>query len=516
VRSTLTSRIVLGGHVVLLLAVATVPLSAVAQAVLALCGATHRDAGDIVNLSRWLLLLRNTAIVTSVALALALGAGLSVGYVVARTDLPGRRALLLVLLLLAILPIAISIIFIGAVIPLWSFAGSTLLCGLLHGILAAPLAILLLALAYRGADRETEDQARLDAGGWRVWWHITLPLCRGAIGAVGLFVLLIVGTDFTIADILIVRTFAEEVYYQYALRRAAAGPILAALPMFLVIAGLVAAALRGVGREPPHAPQATRPRTVALGRLRWPLAALLHAVVLGLVGAPLLAVLRRIGALDAFAATVPDLARELLVSNVLSISGALIITLPSVGLAWLLARSGRWRWGIALVIVGLLASPAPVVGISLITLLNRPGLPGMLYDSPAVIVVGYVVRFLPVAVLLLAPAILRLPRDLEHAAKVDGASWIGVQRHVVWPAIARSVLGVALVLHILCFGEIAATVLLAPPGWSTASVRAFTLIHFGVYRDLAVLAVCMIACVALPWVGLMACLSARRRAMILG
>jgi ABC-type Fe3+ transport system permease subunit len=40
--------------------------------------------------------------------------------------------------------------------------------------------------------------------------------------------------------------------------------------------------------------------------------------------------------------------------------------------------------------------------------------------------------------------------------------------------------------------------LLAPPGWATVSVRAFTLIHYGVYRDLAVLAVLSVGTIALP------------------
>ena len=66
-----------------------------------------------------------------------------------------------------------------------------------------------------------------------------------------------------------------------------------------------------------------------------------------------------------------------------------------------------------------------------------------------------------------------------------------------------------LVVAVLCFAEVGCTVLLAPPGWTTASVRAFTLMHFGVYRDLAVLALASVGCILLPWLVLV-CLLKRR------
>ncbi len=47
------------------------------------------------------------------------------------------------------------------------------------------------------------------------------------------------------------------------------------------------------------------------------------------------------------------------------------------------------------------------------------------------------------------------------------------------------------------------------PGWTTASVRAFTLMHFGVYRDLAVLALASVGCILFPWL-LLVCLLKRR------
>jgi len=119
--------------------------------------------------------------------------------------------------------------------------------------------------------------------------------------------------------------------------------------------------------------------------------------------------------------------------------------------------------------------------------------------TPAVITLGYVVRFLPFGLLLLLHAVQRVPRDTEAAARLDGCGWLAVQRYVYWPAIALDA-GIAwLVVVILCLTEVGATKLIAPPGWETTSVRAFTLMHSGVDSNLALLALLSTAVILVPW-----------------
>jgi ABC-type Fe3+ transport system permease subunit len=241
------------------------------------------------------------------------------------------------------------------------------------------------------------------------------------------------------------------------------------------------------------------PRTFPLGPARPWVTLILLAATLAVVGPPIAALLAR---LNLHAVTPHDLEalrRELLRSLWMAALGAALVVLPAVGLAHGASGSrGRWSLlGAALIL--LLSLPAPVVGISLIGLLNRPGPPGWLYDSPLAVVAGYYVRFLPVGLLLLTPAVLHVPRDLVAAARMDGCTWLGVQRHVVWPAVWPAALTVWLIVVILCFGEIGASVLLQAPGAETFSIRAFTLLHFGVYHDLALLALLASLVIALLW-----------------
>ena len=504
VRSVL-GTVAVGLHVLLIIAVVAVPVCALWRALQGLLRASGSAQLDtLIDLERWLALLANTLIVSGVALLTATVLGLVFGFLVARTDLPGRTCITLAAILGACVPVYVGVVFIFSVISLWQFAHSAIACGVMHGLICAPLAVIVLAAVFRSADRELEEQARLDASEVSVVLRVTIPQAGWGIATIGMIVILLVTTDHSIADILIVRTFAEEVYTQYALHGSAAGPVLASIPVLVVLAVMLVTTqvrYRLLGEHSPWQLGAP-PRIIPLGRWRRPVAIVCLIVIHALLVPPTISLQRRVESLEQFITTAGNLQPELLRSALGAASGATIIVLFAVGLAWGALRTRRLRWVIYAAIVLLLAMPAPVAGISLIDLLNRPGLIGELYDSPVVVIFGYVVRFLPFAVLLLIPAVQRVPVENEMVARIDGCNWLGLQRYVYWPAVINHAAIVWLVVLILCFGEVGTTILLAPPAWSTASVRAATLIHFGVYRDLAVLALLSVAYIVLPWLVL--------------
>jgi iron(III) transport system permease protein len=91
-------------------------------------------------------------------------------------------------------------------------------------------------------------------------------------------------------------------------------------------------------------------------------------------------------------------------------------------------------------------------------------------------VIAYLSRFVPVAALILAAAVRQSPASLEEAAEVSGASWLRTFGRIVFPQIKSAVAAALVVSFILAFGELGATVLVAPPGESTLPVRVYTLI----------------------------------------
>lgn len=510
-------------HAAVLLAAVCVPIYAVAAAVGGLATAPgERSLAEIVDAPRWLALLGHTAVVCAAAVAVAVGIGLLYGLLIGRTNLPGRTLLAGAALLSACVPIYISIIFILAFAPTVQFSSSTVVCGVLYGLLYAPLAVLVLRAALRGVDRELEETALLDAGRARVLWRVTVPQAGWAVATLAMLIVLLVATDYTITDLLRVRTFAEEVFTQFELHRTAGGPLLTALPLLATLGALLVglqARYRFVGESAPWQMEA-RPLPIPLGRGKVALAAVAFLMPLALLIGPATALLRHVRSIGEFTFHAGKLWPDVLMSLWLSAAGAGVMVLFSVGLAWCAVRGGRLKWPTLAALVALLAMPAPVVGISLIGMLNRAWFtwlgrewPGAIYDSWAVVVIGYVVRFLPIGVLLLLPAIQRVPPELDWSAQLDGCGWWARQRHVYWPAARRQAAVAALVLMILCFGEVGATMLLAPPAYGTvASVRAFTLIHYGVYPDLATLALMCVGCIVVLWLPLALLLHRRRGA----
>jgi iron(III) transport system permease protein len=122
------------------------------------------------------------------------------------------------------------------------------------------------------------------------------------------------------------------------------------------------------------------------------------------------------------------------------------------------------------------AVPSTIVGIGLIGLWNRPGLAGALYGTNVMLLLVYLARFLPVAVLGLAATLRQVDVSQEEAAAVAGAGWLRTMGHIVLPQTVLGIFAAWCVVFVLAFGELGASILVAPPGESTLPIRIYTLI----------------------------------------
>jgi iron(III) transport system permease protein len=126
--------------------------------------------------------------------------------------------------------------------------------------------------------------------------------------------------------------------------------------------------------------------------------------------------------------------------------------------------------------VVLFAVPSTVVGIGLIGLWNRPGPFGFVYGTDGMLLLAYLARFVPVAALGLAATIRRVPTSHEEAAAVSGAHWLRMVARILAPQMRLAVVASWAVVFILAFGELGASILVAPPGDATLPIRIYTLI----------------------------------------
>jgi len=475
----------------------------------------------------------NTLLLVGGTLALALPAGVATAVLLYRTDLPLRKPLrgLTILALFVPLPVVCSAwqaaLGTGGWLAFFSWSeapGRFWPAGLwpailVHAVAALPWVVLIVGQGLRWVEGELEADALLAAGVWRVLWRVTLPRCRGVIGAAGLWVALQTASEITVTDQMQVRSLAEEVYLELwqggpdALARSTA----ASLPVVLALALLVFLALSRLERAlPPPESLLTAPPTFSLGWARWPCFALVLGGVLLLAGGTLGSLLWRAGARGyppswsaqtaaGFLATAWEAnAGTIITSLLVALAAGGLTALVALLLCWL-SLDARWfRWVTFALAAILWALPAPVVGIGLkeaimaiVDWWPAGPLAEALYWSPSPVPVlcADLLRYLPCAVAVLWPMVRLLPGELRDSARVDGATPGQELRHVVWPLAARAALWSALVVAALSLGEVGAVRMRVESGPPTFAHLLWEQMHRGVDNVVAALCLLMLAAV---------------------
>ncbi len=459
---------------------------------------------------RWVMLLGNTSVACAWAVGLCIVAGLVLSIIVFRTDVWSRVPAIGLCLLATVLPLyvvnAAALAVVGAERAMYSPA----MVGVIHAAAHLPIVVLIIGAALRSVSAELEEAAQLEGAGLlRLMLHVTLPSAIAGIVASVVLVVLWVATDYSVSDILLVRTFAEEVYTQYAMHGRSDEPMLVCMPQIILFAALLWVFRRGYLTGDSPLPTNASHRLFKTRRWRTPFSLATGAIALVLGLGPVILMVSRLTGARGIGRTALSFTAEITVSLTTSLAAGVIAAALGVGLAWCIVRRHTWWTVLTGWVVLMLAVPAPILGIGMIRLFNRPGLAGDLYDSPAILVVAYVFRFLPIAVILLVPAIRAIPIECEMVARVDGCNRAAVWRRIIWPQCVPSALLAMFAVMVLSVGELPCSLLVTPPGHVTVGARFFSLIHYGLYPDAALLCLLSIATVLMPWLGLLVLL--RRR-----
>lgn len=474
--------------------------------ILALLGAVWQDGAvtaaplmaAFADGARIRMLAWNTIRVMAGAAGLALAPGLPLGFLIFRTDLPMREWLGVGCVVGACVPLYVVATSWMALFGMHAWLSNVWGAAWITGVAMLPLATLLAGAFFLASDRDLEELALLERGWPGLIIYAVLRPAMLALAA-GIAVIMVLSVwDITVTDILVIRTFGEEVYTQFQLGAGAPRASALALPMLAVTlpAGLFAWRMARREGGPSFWGRAARPRVFKLGAWRWIMLAFVAGAA-ALFAIPFVAILKALGGPANFVTAWRVSRRELLETLIEAPVAATCCVALALPLAWVILRCRRMGRAVAFAALLLLCVPAPVVGIGIIEALNRAGPAGLFYDSPAVLVLAHVIRSLPFAMLVLLPALLRVPVELEESAQLDGATWLERLFRVAAPSIP-SALGAAWALAlVLSLSELGASCLVVPPGYSTLSIRFFTLIHYGVYPDAAGLCLILLCCVGL-------------------
>jgi iron(III) transport system permease protein len=198
--------------------------------------------------------------------------------------------------------------------------------------------------------------------------------------------------------------------------------------------------------------------------------------------------------------------REIFWTSAIGLSSATLAVAIAAPLGWL-ARRGGWRAAPALAVaVAGLAVPGPLIGLGLIALLNREDSPVLvwLYDrSLFAPIAAALLRALPWAILIIWLAFRSIPAETLESAELDGAGPMARFLRIGAPQRPAAFALAWLLSLVISTGDLAASILVIPPGIDTLPVRIFGLIHAGV--DDQVAAICLtiilavLAAAAIGW-----------------
>ncbi len=479
-----------------------------------------RNAGDLAGFGSALTdgrivgpALRSIALGVSVSLA-AGAIGTTAAWLVARTDLRGKRTWALVLCLPLVIPS-----FVGAVALIAAFSRGGLIEEALgipvlpdvSGFTGAFAVLTLLTYPYvflpvmarlRSLPPSLEESARLlGRRPLAVFTTVVIPQARAAIAAGALLVFLYVISDFGAVQLLRYDTLTRVIYADRLLDPSVAMAL--SLVLGLMAAGVVALERRASSVGIRDHSRSGASLTVPLGRLRIVAISLLGLVVTFALIAPIAVLafwaIRGVAqGNDRANSVIND--PSLITGPLASTAGVGVITaLVAIAVVLPIAyrtvrRPGRLGEVISGMVVGGFALPGLVTALAFVFwTLSSPGPLGALYQTLPLLILAYLVHHGALAMGAAQGAVAGVPARLEDAARSLGVGrtrrLFTVELPLMLPGLAA---GAGLVL-LSTMKELPATLLLSPPGFETLATRIWSTAEVALYEDAAIYALVLVA-----------------------
>ena len=126
----------------------------------------------------------------------------------------------------------------------------------------------------------------------------------------------------------------------------------------------------------------------------------------------------------------------------------------------------------------------------------------VVYGTVLVLIIAYVLHFLPAGLQSLEPAIQQITPNLEEVARTLGLSARETVRQVTLPLIRNGIIVAWVLIFLQTMKELPATLLLRPVGFDTLAIRVW-LEASEEYYQLAAPSALLIVLVGLPALGLL-------------
>lgn len=463
-------------------------------------------------------------IVRSMALVIIVSGGsavlaLALGWLIERTDLPFRRVWSIVTVLPLVIPSYImAFLFISVYAPrgmvqrifaepfgiqeipsFYGLPGAAIVLILV----SYPYTLLTVRAALRGSGRALEEASRtLGKGPWETFLRVTLPQMRPALASGSLLVALYTISDFGAVSLMRYETFTWAIYLQYTsyVDRTAAAALSLVLVGLAVVLFLTETTAHGDRpMEETHQAEmggADSP-SVPLGPWKYPALGLCSLVGVFALLVPMAVLLfwlvRGIGAGEELSAVWGPAINSALVSSLAAVAGV-FVALPVVVLA--VRFPGRFSMFIDRISHVGFALPGIVIALALVFFGSRVA--PALYQTHVMLVLAYVILFLPIAMGPVRTSLLQVNPRVEEAGRTLGHRPLTVFRTITVPLLRPGILAGGALVFLTAMKELPATLLLSPLDFSSLGTTIWAASSEAYFARAALPALLLIAISAVP------------------
>jgi iron(III) transport system permease protein len=356
-----------------------------------------------------------------------------------------------------------------------------------------PITIGLTLIGLESVDPDLIEAARMTRSDIYNLFNVILPLAKPLILAGGGFVFLLSFTDYSIPSLFHLNVYSLESFAEFSASNEPSRSFLSTIPLLLITVLVLFAsqgALRNAVLKPTR--QIYHRTTLPV----WPtwfitLQRVGIALLLAQIFIPLFVLTITVGTWDNMVGAAASARSEILFTFWISvITATLCLPMGLAAASKLVKRDNSSKMWWFLVTIPF-AVPAPLIGIGLITIWNKP-LIGAVYGSNLMPVLASLARFTPFAAIVLLAQLRRVDPLLIDAARVFHTRRSKTWMQIHLPILAPGILAAGFIAFALCAGELGATLIVAPPGQATVTMRIYNYLHYGASETVAGLCLMMI------------------------
>lgn len=441
--------------------------------------------------------------------------GASLAWVVERTDAPHRSLAYLMTVVSLGIPLIIYVpawlFLLGPVGPfnelyrnLTGTGGNLFAVNSIAGMVAIetlgwlPMSFLLFAASFRTANAELEEAARMSGAGiLTMVLRVSIPLAAPAALATGLFIFIKTLQAFDVPKLVGtsagIKLLTTDIYDDI---RAAVPPRVGHASAYSVVLTVLVAGLMylysrlslNASRFATVTGKGFRPRPLPLGRLRWLGGALIWANCIVVLVLPILTLLWialtpfvRPVRVAAFKSLTLDNFRivlgsqgyfELILNTLITAAAAASVTMAlMVVCGWLVARRQAFHAVTDQLITLPMILPGIVLSVAMMDVALRAPFP--LYSTLTIVVIAFVIHFLPFGMRYTYGGVLQIHKELEESAGVCGASPGKILLKVVMPLLWPAIMAGWVFIFLNAARDLSTAIILAGPDTKTIAVAIF-------------------------------------------